>query len=521
MPRSLQAAALFLGLGLFCCSWGAASAARVYSPVLIHSNDVLGEIEPCGCRANPLGGMIRKEKLLKIRPELAHGLQLDAGDLFFSSNNIPSSLKNQAKIQAQALARALKITGLAATVPGEKDFSMGPEFYLQLIRQTGAQALAANLEVRQARSSKKAGWRSPFKPWAEFRIDLNKTQKDLKILRPIRVAVIGIVGNSLSYPEGIRASDPIKAAARWVTALRPKMDRIIVLSHQGFEADQSLARRVPGIDLIIGSHSQSFLQEPWIEGSTSIHQMSFRNQHLGLIRLDQGQEVVELAGTLDPQENEPSQIRSLLAETRVQIEKSVLEERRKAELEATKSGAPTGPEKYQTFVQCAECHVRQFDFWRKTPHSRAYEALANAGAQNHLECLSCHSVGLGDREGFRGPQDIARWHPHLKPKGTLQAWLADLRDARSANAALEVANQAKKVHATVQCENCHLPARDHPFSLINAFTPVATTSCLGCHTPARAPSWYGAEKGGKGKLDEALLKKKWNSVACPKTKDDS
>jgi hypothetical protein len=50
---------------------------------------------------------------------------------------------------------------------------------------------------------------------------------------------------------------------------------------------------------------------------------------------------------------------------------------------------------------------------------------------------------------------------------------------------------------------------------------VATTSCLGCHTPARAPSWYGAEKGGKGKLDEALLKKKWNSVACPKTKDDS
>jgi hypothetical protein len=39
-------------------------------PVLIHSNDVLGEIEPCGCRSNPLGGMIRKEKFLNSHPLL-------------------------------------------------------------------------------------------------------------------------------------------------------------------------------------------------------------------------------------------------------------------------------------------------------------------------------------------------------------------------------------------------------------------------------------------------------------------
>ncbi len=64
-------------------------------------------------------------------------------------------------------------------------------------------------------------------------------------------------------------------------SLRGQADLFVVLSHQGLEADQKLAKAVPGIHLIVGAHTQSFLQEPIQVGETWIVQASFRNQQVG------------------------------------------------------------------------------------------------------------------------------------------------------------------------------------------------------------------------------------------------
>jgi hypothetical protein len=471
--------------------------------------------------------MVRKETLLKTHEWLTSAgnggiLQVDAGDLFFSSSEVPETLKPQARIQSLGLARALKKTRMGVVVPGEKDFALGLEHYKKLIQESGAHAIAANLEVRAGRG-KSSRW-SAVLP-ASHRLILKVAGG-----KSVRITLVGLLGTELNLQDGIRATDPVAALNRLMPSLRKDADYVVALTHQGFDADQMLAQKVAGIDLIIGAHSQSFLQEPRQVGKTWIFQSSFRNQHVGMIRIatpGAAPEAIlaELNAALDPPAGEPTEVRKIVEQNKKDIAQANLDSE-KAISKAASLAAAEGMPKFQTFGKCAECHAAQFDFWRKTPHARAYEVLVKAGAHTNKECLACHSVGLADPEGYSELGQLAQWtqtqpsgsNPVASPSPTpdLAAWLADLRDARSVEKALEISRGAKKVHATVQCENCHLPVRDHPFGLESNPAKVAKNTCLGCHTPARAPTWYHAEAGGNGKLDDDKLQQNFAKMSCPR-----
>ncbi|MBU6375484.1 MAG: hypothetical protein KGQ59_05770, partial [Bdellovibrionales bacterium] len=373
-----------LSLGCAAVGFLALIALPVYAsdkpPVIVHTNDILGELEPCGCRSNPTGGMIRKDQLLKTH-EVLRGrgadqvLQVDSGDLFFSTQEIPETLKTQSRIQSLALAKALKLTGLQAFVPGEKDFALGPEFLETLARESGADVLAMNLERKV-----KGHWKKWLKSDRIYELQSSEGRRN-------RVAVAGIVGNKLKLPSGIRATDPAPLLKNWVSQHRSRVDWIVVLTHQGLEADLKLAKSVNGIDFLIGAHSQSYLETPPIvdhgKRKTSIHQVSFRNQVVGLIELKPRPEskLIQLDTSLEPNlesDSRQTELRKLIADTKVAISAANQEEEKKilAYVQSTeKQGAP----KFQTFAKCADCHFKQFDFWRKTPHAKAYEVLVKAG----------------------------------------------------------------------------------------------------------------------------------------------
>jgi len=521
MARRRRAPLLSIAIGLLLAGTGFAATADL-APILIHSNDVLGEIEPCGCRTNPTGGMIRKERLLesllegRTRDQL---LQLDSGDLFFSTQEIPDTLRGQTEIQALALARSLRITGLRAFVPGEKDFALGTAFFERLRTESGAKALAANLEKKT-----KSGW----KRWldADHTFTLHSTGG-----RVHRVAVIGLIGAKIRLPKGLRATSPVPMLRQWISQNRKKADWLVALTHQGFDEDLQLARNIPGMDFIIGAHSQSYLQEPRVVESggrrTSIHQCSFRNQAVGAIELKAPPEsrMLALEAALDPPADQPpGELQKLVAETRSRIAEANREQEKKISAlvqAAQKEGIP----KFQTFAKCADCHFKQFDFWRNTPHARAYEALVKAGQHQNLECLSCHSVGLNDPEGYSRLHQLVEWSPADPEDGkkkaappALESWISELRGARPA-AARELLRQASRVHATVQCENCHSAGRDHPFGLETRPKVVASESCLQCHTAERAPGWY-LTVDGRPKLDDSKVSANLKKMACPAGDED-
>jgi mono/diheme cytochrome c family protein len=514
--RSLHGALLALNLGLVLAPPSAVAADK--APIIVHSNDVLGEIEPCGCRTNPTGGMVRKDRLLdsildgRTREQL---LQLDAGDLFFSTQEIPETLKPQTEIQALALAKALKSTGLRALVPGEKDFALGTSFFDRLVSESGALALAANLEKKT-----RTGWKHWLR--SDHVFELRSTGGTRH-----RVAVLGIIGKNIALPKDLRVTDATALARKWVHDARKKADWLVVLTHQGFDEDVKLAESVAGIDFVIGAHSQSYLQNPRVVENglrkTSIHQCSFRNQAVGTIELKSAPEsqMLALDASLDPPADQPaSELQKLVTEMKDKIAQANRAEEKKISAivqAAQKEGIP----KFQTFTKCADCHFKQFDFWRKTPHASAYEVLVKAGQHQNLECLSCHTVGLNDPEGFSTLHQLVEWSQDAaskeaakdSKKPALESWLSEVRSSTPATTR-ELLRQASRVHATVQCENCHGPGRDHPFGLETMPKVVATQSCLKCHTPERAPGWY-STVDGKPKLDDGKVSSNLKKMACP------
>jgi hypothetical protein len=523
---------------------------------LVYSNDVQGELEPCGCRENPYGGLVRKAGLLARLPR-GERLQLDAGNLLFATEVIPDPLVPQAEAQAGFVLEALRELDHDAVVPGPKDFALGLAKFERLIARGGIRFLAANLE--RAR-----GGRRLLPESAVF------TRRDARG-RKLRVAVLGLVGERMAWPAELRARPAIEAARRLMPGLRARAELVIALTHQGVEADQALARAVPGIDLIVGGGTQSFLQEPLVvEGAggarTRIYQSSFRNQYVGvvplgkpfkgeghrLVGLDPGYERAADAlpssatdGTAAPASGampvdaRQERVRATVARFKTAVAR--LNERAAAESRArlTRVGGPgsrDGAQGLQTLPRCAECHWKQFDFWRRTKHADALTPLREKKQLANKECLSCHTVGFDGRSpsgpvtgGWRELAELGsvRGAPGEAPVAPTpeewQAFFARVHAAKSIDALIELprlqarlplreaVGRLERTHVTVQCEHCHGAGGDHPMGASQVRKAVETSTCLHCHTAQTAPKWYTPS----GQPDTALIERNREQVSCP------
>ena len=493
---------------------------------LLYSNDVLGEIEPCGCRSNPLGGMARKAGLIK-KLEDKSMLQLDGGDLLFQSDSLPGALEKQAELQASYLIKAMNEVHHDAVVPGEKDFALGYKIFEKLRSKAKFKFLAANLRLKK-------GGKNPF---AAHEIYIRKNNG-----KPIRIAVFGLVGEAIKMPSELRVTASLAAAKSEVKALRSQADIVIALTHQGYDADVALAKAVSGIDIIVGGHTQSFLQEPPLVRKTRIYQSSFRNQYIGVLPLvvpfkGADHQLLGLDAGYDSPANTPGPVDKIASEAK----KKIGDLNSKAELDLMKENesAPGQPKiaKYQTFPRCAECHLKQFNFWRKTKHAQALSALMEKDQYKNRECLGCHTVGLDEKDG-EGFHDVTRLaerktvntetsSEEIKPL-TTEEWseyLKKMVDADNLNTEVKISsddsekqplkrtlNIVSRAWSPVQCENCHMPGKDHPFSSTYIYKKtVAKDACLKCHTAERAPEWYTKP----GQPDWEKIASKRVLVTCP------
>ncbi len=59
---------------------------------------------------------------------------------------------------------------------------------------------------------------------------------------------------------------PEESATRYITELNNfGINKIVILSHLGYEHDVTLAKTVPGIDIIVGGHTATFMGGPEFE----------------------------------------------------------------------------------------------------------------------------------------------------------------------------------------------------------------------------------------------------------------
>jgi hypothetical protein len=102
---------------------------------------------------------------------------------------------------------------------------------------------------------------------------------------------------------------------------------------------------------------------------------------------------------------------------------------------------------------CKSCHVKEFDKWQQTAHSKAMSTLKAKSMDQNRECVTCHVVGASSRGGFVSMQDS----PHL---------------------------------ANVQCENCHGPRKEHVGDPRKSKTTrLAKEVCTDCHKPPHSTAF--------------------------------
>ena len=122
----------------------------------------------------------------------------------------------------------------------------------------------------------------------------------------VRVAVLGVMDEYAVkyYPKEIKEKiellNPVESIKNEMDRLSNKADIFVLLSHNGFDIDQSIAQEIDGLDVIVGSHSQSSIESPEEVNGTLIVQAGKAGYYIGVVDVSMKDgKVVEKTGKID------------------------------------------------------------------------------------------------------------------------------------------------------------------------------------------------------------------------------
>ncbi len=239
------------------------------------------------------GGYSRLAGLIAKRKEARKGqgpvLVLDAGD--YSMGTAFGAASRETGGELLIMSRM----GYDATTFGNHDFDLGPD---GLGKSIGMASKAGRVPAVLASNTSFTGSDVTLAELQRL-AKVGVIRRHLVIERGgIRFGLFGLLGKEAQfYTTGAGAvtfSDAIETAREMVRVLREteKVDVVICLSHGGLEKgkdgrysdgdDVRLARAVPGIDVVIGGHSHTALQEAIIVNDrTPVVQTGLEGQNLG------------------------------------------------------------------------------------------------------------------------------------------------------------------------------------------------------------------------------------------------
>lgn len=228
------------------------STSRATDLQILHTNDLHGHFEHSGDDVEQGGYAYIKSTLDRLKQEAQdQGIEtliVDAGD--FSEGSI-FYLANQG---ANAF-RMMDKMGYEAVTLGNHDWMMGVERLDEIL-----------------------GWARPRFAFlgANFKVNPRLRPHLKKFIQPstviiksgVRIGILGLTTSDMTYAWRARDQDvlrplvnPIETASRLLPHLKLESDLVIALTHLGIEKDRKLVRWTEGIDLVIGGHSHSLLQE--------------------------------------------------------------------------------------------------------------------------------------------------------------------------------------------------------------------------------------------------------------------
>ncbi|KAG7224196.1 hypothetical protein INR49_019931 [Caranx melampygus] len=224
---------------------------RTFEVTLLHTNDNHARIEETSedsgkCRPGRpcFAGVARRfTKVSEIRKNEENVLFLDAGDQF--QGTVWFNYYKGAEA-----AHFMNKLGYDVMAFGNHEFDNGVEGLIEpFLQKVNCSVVSANIKPDQTLAAKFSGY---YRPYALISVGSET------------VAVVGYTTAEtpfLSMPgQHLKFEDEVESLQVQVDKLQTLgYNKIIALGHSGFKVDQDIAKRVRGVDVVIGGHTNTFL----------------------------------------------------------------------------------------------------------------------------------------------------------------------------------------------------------------------------------------------------------------------
>ena len=222
MKVKTNASILFLIAAALTINACSESQAKSGTAVLVVTGNVHSQLDPCGWKKNPIGGLPRKATYINTIKENGNDpVILDAGDIFFSGEGQSDIAFEQSKLRAETLVEGFNTIGCDALNIGSKDLLAGVDFVRELEQSADFPFVSANI--------------------------IDKESGELLFESYVVVErgglTVGITGITSKIPDvigNVSLIDPVEAADEALASLEKKSDYQIVL----FNGSQDEAKAV-------------------------------------------------------------------------------------------------------------------------------------------------------------------------------------------------------------------------------------------------------------------------------------
>ena len=248
---------------------------------ILHTNDMHSHIEAFDeGRYEGRGGMAaRASAIQQVRREVDQLLLLDVGDVFQGTpyfNMFGGELE----------LKLMSTMGYDATTVGNHEFDNGLNGLKYAMQFANFPHLIANYDFSR---NQLAGLTKPYQVFDKGGLKIGVFGLGIRLEGLVSAAMYG---NTIYQ-------DPIPVAREMVQELKAKdCDLIVCLSHLGYQydnpgrpSDKLLAQEVSEIDIILGGHTHTFMEKPFMltnsDGFTStINQVGWAGLNLGRIDIE-------------------------------------------------------------------------------------------------------------------------------------------------------------------------------------------------------------------------------------------
>ncbi|MDP6033429.1 MAG: hypothetical protein QGH04_06215 [Candidatus Marinimicrobia bacterium] len=244
---------------------------------ILHTNNTNGALENCYCPDHPFGSVEKRTIFVKdFINEHPNTVLVDAGDFFTMTHQ---SYKDSLMAEAYAL------LPYDAILPGDQELTMDGDKIDPLLGLMNTKIVGTNIAMDGVN---------------------NLVSSHLVDRGGYSIAIMGIMDPyavkyySDEIKEKIKLNNPIDAVKSEMGILKNKADIFVLLTHQGADLDVAFAEKVKGIDVIVGSHSQSAMDEPKEVNGTLIVQAGKEGYYVGTVEMVlKGKEIVSKTGRID------------------------------------------------------------------------------------------------------------------------------------------------------------------------------------------------------------------------------